>query len=415
MHRLRERLWIRPFMTALLSVVIVFLAKRVDDHDIGQRVPPISQESIETLLAIISASMLVIATFAVASMVSAYASASSTATPRAFSLVIADDISQNALSTFVGAFIFSIVALVAMQNDYYDKAGRFGVFIITLLVLALVITTFVRWVDCIARLGRLGGTIEKVEAVTAKALRRRRGLPTLRGIPIGRKPPRGQAVYSASVGYVQRIEMTALQSYAAKGQLHISVAALPGSFATPGRPLAYVTADSGDAADIDLIPITQAFLIGTHREFDEDPRFGLVVLAEIASRALSPAVNDPGTAIRIIGTYVRLFALWIAPVDADERGQSECDRVAVPELDLHDLFDDAFTAIARDGAGTIEVAGRLQKAFGSLASMDDALMRDIAIHHARMALARSEAALTFPQDREVVRALNHSIRKRKPR
>lgn len=118
------------------------------DHDIGRRVPAITQASIETLLAIISASMLVIATFAVASMVSAYASASSTATPRSFSLVISDDISQSALSTFVGAFIFSIVALMALQNDCYDRTGRFAVFVITLLVLAMVIITFVRWVGC---------------------------------------------------------------------------------------------------------------------------------------------------------------------------------------------------------------------------------------------------------------------------
>ena len=54
--------------------------------------------------------MLVMATFAVGSMVAAYASASNTASPRSFSLVISDDSSQKALSAFVGAFIFSTVA-----------------------------------------------------------------------------------------------------------------------------------------------------------------------------------------------------------------------------------------------------------------------------------------------------------------
>lgn len=409
LRRIRERLWVRPLITAVLSVAIVFIAKVADDHDIDQRLPPITQASIETLLAIISASMLVIATFAVASMVSAYASASTTATPRSFTLIIADDTSQNALSTFVGAFIYSIVALLALQNDFYDRTGRFALFVMTLLVLAMVIITFVRWVDCIARLGRLGGTIEKVEAEAAKALLRRRGMPTLCGVPLGPQPHRGQAIYSRSIGYIQRIEITALQAWAEKSGLHISVAALPGCFAAPGQALAYVRADSGDTADIDPVPIAQAFMIGAHRKFDDDPRFGLVVLAEIASRALSPAVNDPGTAIGIIGSFVRLFALWIAPFDEDDNHRSECDRVAVPELVLHDLFDDAFSAIARDGAATIEVAGRLQKAFASLASMDDALMRDVAIQHARLALVRAEAALTLPQDLEVARAFCHSI------
>jgi len=169
----------------ILSVGAVFLAKMVDVPKIGQFVPEITLESLGILLTTISASMLVIATFAVASMVAAYASASSTATPRSFSLVISDDVSQNALSTFLGAFIFSIVAVIALKNGYYDKAGRFTLFALTIIVFAIGIVMFVKWVDSIARLGRLGTIITKVERATAVSLQRRRKSPTLSGIPAG--------------------------------------------------------------------------------------------------------------------------------------------------------------------------------------------------------------------------------------
>lgn len=405
LNRISERLWVRPLAMSVLSTAAVFLAKTVDNTGIGRFVPAITQDSIETLLAIIAASMLVIATFAVASMVSAYASASNTATPRSFSLVISDDVSQNALSTFIGAFIFSIVALIALKNGYYDKAARFVLFALTLMVLAMVIVTFVSWVDRIARLGRLGGTIDKVEAATAAALQRRRCAPTLRGVPAGQRHNGGQAIYGGTIGYVQRVDVTALQRFAEKSRVRITVAALPGTFSAPGRALAYVAADSGGLSDIDTSQIGKAFLIGGDRQFDEDPRFGLIVLSEIASRALSPAVNDPGTAIHIIGTFVRLFALWSEPIEEGDTRTSECDRVEVPKISLWDMFDDAFTAIARDGAGAIEVAGRLQKAFESLASIGDGAMRDAARHHARLALARAENMLSLPEDLEVVRKL----------
>ena len=405
LNRIGERLWVRPLAMCVLSTAVVFLAKTADDTGIGPLVPAITTDSIETLLNIIAASMLVISTFAVASMVSAYASASSTATPRSFSLVISDDVSQNALSTFIGAFIFSIIALIALQNGYYDRAGRFALFSLTLMMLAMVVITFVTWVDRIARLGRLGETIDKVEAATADALQRRRCAPTLRGVPAGPCQHEGQAIYGGSIGYVQRVDVTALQTYAEESRARITVAALPGTFSAPGRALAYVTADSGDLSDIDARQVAQAFILGNGRQFDEDPRFGLVVLSEIASRALSPAVNDPGTAIGIIGTFVRLFALWSEPIDEGDTPISECDRVEVPKISLRDMFDDAFTAIARDGAGTIEVAGRLQKAFASLASIGDGHMRDAAIHHSRLALARAENVLEIPEDLEVVRKL----------
>ncbi len=215
----------------------------------------------------------------------------------------------------------------------------------------------------------------------------------------------GQAVYGGSIGYVQRVDVSALQAFAEKSRVRIRVVALPGSFSAPGRALAYVTADPGDLPDLDTNHIAKAFLIGGDRKFDEDPQFGFIVLSEIASRALSPAVNDPGTAIGIIGTFVRLFALWSEPVAEDDRLSCEFDRVEVPEISLRDMFDDVFTAIARDGAGAIEVAGRLQKAFHSLASTGDAAMREVAMHHARLALARAENALELTEDLEVVRKL----------
>ncbi|MGR7921148.1 DUF2254 domain-containing protein [Zobellella denitrificans] len=405
LHRIGERLWVRPLVMSLLSVCILFLVKRVDEYGLSRRVPELSQASIETLLAIIAASMLVIATFAVASMVAAYASASNTATPRSFSLVISDDVSQNALSTFIGAFIFSVVALIALQNGYYERAGRFALFAITVLILAMVIVTFVGWVDRIARLGRLGNTIEKVEAVTAASLRRRRAHPTLRGLPVEEGSPVGRAIYSVQIGYVQRIDIAALQACAQATRLRIRVAALPGAFVAPGRPLAYVSTDTGEAADIDEDRINRAFQIGTHREFDDDPRFGLIVLAEIAGRALSPAVNDPGTAIGIIGSLVRLFALWVEPAEVGGLDDIEYDRVAVPELSLQDMVDDAFTVMARDGAGTIEVAGRLQKALAALAAMGDAGLRQAAIRHSHLALARAEAVPIQPHELALLRML----------
>lgn len=107
-----------------------------------QKTPEVTSESIKMLLSTISSSMLVMAVFAVGSMLSAYQSASSAATPRAFTLVLADDVSQNALSTFIGAFIFSIVAQVALTDGYYGRAGRFALFVMTVFVFALVIFSF---------------------------------------------------------------------------------------------------------------------------------------------------------------------------------------------------------------------------------------------------------------------------------
>ncbi|MGJ9420168.1 DUF2254 domain-containing protein [Massilia sp. CMS3.1] len=245
--------------------------------------------------------MLEVATFAVASMVAAYASAGQSATARAFPLVVADDVSQNALSIFVGAFIFAIVGLSATTNDYFGKAGRFTLFVLTLPTLAGVIVVFVRWVDSIACLGRLGAVMAKVEQATAQAMGRRRQGPSLGGLAAS-GPVCGLGFHSDTNGYLQRVDMAALQRIATKHKVRITLGCVPGAMIVASRPLGYVLPDSGQSGPIEPGLLRKAFIIGPLRQFDDDPRFGLVVLAEIACRALSPGINDSGTAIGILSS-----------------------------------------------------------------------------------------------------------------
>jgi uncharacterized membrane protein len=391
-------------MICLFSIAAAFVAGLADRFELAEFVPEVSSDSIRTLLQVIASSMLVIAVFAVSSMLSAYASASNGATPRSFALVVADDVSQNALSAFIGAFIFSIISLVALMNGYYQKAGLFALFVLIILVFAIVILRFVRWVDSVARLGRLANTIDKVEKAARKAMCDRRGRPTLDAMPV-RGDFGGSPVYADSVGYVQRVDVAALQVVAEDQGLKIRVNALPGTFATAARPLAYV---KGDEADADVARVRDAFVVDGERTYDEDPRFGFIVLSEIASRALSPAVNDSGTAIDIIGTFVRLFTMWAEPSEEEEEKKGpevRFDRVEVPELELSDMFDDAFNAIARDGSATLEVGVRLQKAFQALALQGNEEMKRAALGHSQYALDHAKQSLKLSEDYELLREL----------
>lgn len=399
LSRLRERLWVKPVLACILSMLGVLLAHLADSVPVHWKVPEIAQSSVIDLLKIIASSMLGVATFAVASMVAAYVSTSQSATARAFPLIVADDVSQNALSIFVGAFIFGIVALSASTNDYFGKAGRFTLFVMTLLVLATVVLVFVRWVDNIARLGRLGSVMDTVESVTAQALGRRRLHPYLGGMAAN-GPPCGLVFHAEESGYLQRIDMASLQRMASQCGHRITVAVLPGAQIAPARPLGYLRPDPDGAKAIDLQTLRKAFILGPGRHFDEDPRFGLVVLAEIGGRALSKGINDPGTGIGVLGALQRLFAQWASRVEAEE---PEYDRIEVPALSLDDMFDDVIPAIARDGAGTLEVAERLQRVLGELGACGDPQLRLLARRHARLALQRSEQVIDFGPDLERLR------------
>ncbi len=401
LKRFSERLWVKPLLASVLSVAGVFAAKAADGTALSDIVPAITVESIQTLLSIMASSVLVIASLAVASMVSAYASASNTASPRAFPLVVADDRSQYALSAFVATFIYSIVGLIASKNEYFGPAGRFVLFAMTLLVLTMVVLMFVTWIDRIARLGRMGVTIQQVERAAAKSLQDRRNMPFLGGHPQHTPANHGVKLYATDVGFLQHIDMGGLQDAAIEADVRLEIAALPGTFVTPDRHVArYVCASPVDADTLREL-IQKHFVIGRDRTFEDDPRFGLIVLSQIAGRALSPAINDPGTAIDVIGAVVRLLVGWTAG-DRGEPHAVRYDRISVPPLQADDIVDDAFIAIERDGANAIEVIVRLLRALETLSHLGDPAMRSAAHRHVSRIVALAEHATHLSEDRELI-------------
>ncbi|MDO6760746.1 DUF2254 domain-containing protein [Tamlana sp. 2_MG-2023] len=402
-RRIREHLWFRPLLFCLLSVAAALFAHQADETPLNDLVPEIQTASIEDLLDILSASMLVIAIFAVGSMLSAYSAAGRTATPRSFRIVITDDVSQYALSTFIGAFIFSIVATVALENGYYNKAGKFILFIITLVFFTAVILVFLRWVDRISRLGRLEHTILQVEEVAIESLSNYIKNPLRKGVPIIDDFKNGKPVFAHSTGYLQNINMERLQELAETFDLRVRLNCLPGKFVNENLEIAFVSSNSKiDISEVSK-KINEAIEIGHTRLFDEDPRFGLITLTEIASRALSPGINDPGTAIQIIGSHERLFFLWNDRNEEKLENKVVYDRVEVPEIEMNDFFDDAFKPISRDGSGFIEVMLRMQKVFSSLDTINHSEIKSASKKHSKYAFTRAVASINVEDDLKILK------------
>ncbi len=402
--RLRSQLWFRPAMFCLFAIICAFVARLADQSDLQYLVPQIKDESIEQLLKTLSSSMLVIAIFAVGSMISAFTAASSSATPRSFKLIIADDSSQNALSVFIGSFIFSIVGLVALKNGYYARGGHFVLFIITILFFVVVILTFIRWVDKISRLGRINHTIKLIEDTTARS--------TKNYLEISNKFARSQQheghittqLFSKKIGYVQNINALALQNICAEHDVRLSLKATPGTFAEPTQPLATIFSMKKISEEM-VENIRDAFTIDEHRTYETDVRFGHITLSEIASRALSPAVNDPGTAIQILSSQVRLFYLWHELGKNKKNEEIEFDRVEMPPLTALDLLKDAFRPIARDGATNVEVMIRLQKSLKSISKISYPQFAEASIALSTESYERAAKVMVLKTDLEIIKQL----------
>ncbi|MGX5913966.1 DUF2254 domain-containing protein [Aliidiomarina sp. Khilg15.8] len=360
-RQLTHTLWIRASLFAVMGVVAALLALS------AQLVFPdgfpyeVGAGAVDSVLNIIATSMLAVTTFSLSVMVTAYQAASTNVTPRATQLLIQDTTSQNVLGTFIGSFLYALVGIIALSTDAYGEAGRFFLFVVTIIVISLVVIALLRWISHLTSFGRVPDTCARVEAATREALMYRFESPCLGGIACSDDDLSVKFELAAErTGYLQHIDIPRLQEVAEEVGAVLRVRLLPGKFITIKDVLLVADCAISDAQEA---KVAEAFLIDDTRSFDQDPRFGFIVLSEIASRALSPGINDPGTAIDVIGRGVRLFSLF---ANAPQAATAQCPRVQVPPLSNTDMLTDAFAPIVRDAANLVEVHIRLHKAIDQL-------------------------------------------------
>ncbi|CUH79106.1 DUF2254 domain-containing protein [Tropicibacter naphthalenivorans] len=346
--RLSKKLSVRVMLMTLLALVAVLVAPLADTLIPDALKERFGEQAALPVLNILAASMLTVTTFSLGVMVQASQSASSLATPRAYRILMEDTTTQTVLATFVGSFLFSLTAIAMFRAHYYDTAAAVVVFFMTAFVIAAIITALIRWIGHLSQLGSMDHILHLVEDAARPPLQALMDRPALGGHIAGEgvdAPPNAVEICAKRSGYIQFVDMPALQESMAQGG-HMWLAKMPGTYVIEGDVLARTTCarDVNDA-------VCDCFTIAKSRSLEQDARFGLMVLAETASRALSPGVNDPGTAIDVIHRLTQLLADCAGPSQV----QPQFDHITAPAIQARDLAEDAYDVLIRDGAERPEV------------------------------------------------------------
>ncbi|WP_439521195.1 DUF2254 domain-containing protein [Marivita sp.] len=385
-----KRLWHRPGvrisifgMAALAIAALAPFFDRSIPADLKDRLPP---ETVLPILNILASSMLAVTTFSLGIMVQAFRAAAGQATPRAYRILMQDMTTQNVLSVFVGAFLFSLSAIVMFRAGLYGEGASVVVFGMTLVCILLIIIAILRWIAHLSLLGSMDHTLMKVEAAAKPPLNQMADAPNLGARPAEdapKAPDQAATIFAPRSGFVQHISMAALDEKLDQAGATLWVLAPPGRWVLEGMPLARVLGD----ANLGLL--AEEFTIGDDRNHEQDARFGLVILSEIASRALSPGVNDPGTAIDVIHRLERvLWDLGLRMTADDRKTEPRYRNVIAGKVSASDLLQDGFAALMEDGGGRFDVMSQVLKASSRLSRSDWQELSDAA-------RATQERALTI--------------------
>lgn len=402
--RMVRSLWFTPAAYAVLAVAVLLLAPAAAVLLPDEFNKLIGLDGVDDLLSVLANTLLAVAIFSLGIMVSSLQAAASAATPRARPLLMQDRTAQNAISVFIGGFIFAIVGTVGLSTNYFSAPSRVILFLTTCLVIVSVIYALIRWIGRLSNLGDVSEVVDLLESAAEKAFAELARRPLLGGVALAAMPDHGIALRGTRFGYVQAIDDKLFAAISDQHDVDFYLAVRPGTYVDS----ATILLKTSKALDEDTSrSVRNAFVIGGDRTFEADPRYCLIVLSETASKALSPGINDPGTAIDVLGTSLRVLAGWSSQA-REAVTTVTCPRLHVPPVRVEDLVGDAFRWIARDGAGQLEVQVRLQKALQSLAAHDPAHFGEAARAMSHEAFARAKIALALPADVETLEEFVHN-------
>ncbi len=411
--RFAKRLGVRVVLMAGLAVLAALFASSLEGFIPEKLQERFGVDAALPILNILASSLLTVTTFSLGVMVSAFQAASSQATPRAYRVLMQDGTTQTVLATFVSGFLFSLTALVMFNAGFYSEGAAVVIFALTIVTIVLIVVAILRWIDLLSHLGSMDHTLWQVEEAAQNSLWTNASSPNLganRMSEMAPPPPGSRTMLAAESGYVQFIDLDRLNERLAEQDCALWITATPGKYVLRGQSVGHVSCPDQDFAD----SLCGCITIGHERTMEQDCRFGLVVLAEIAARAMSPGVNDPGTAIDVVHRLKKL--LWeyhqnlAAQSDAERDTDEDEDevlypRIHMPETTASDLVDDAFAVIIRDAAGRVEVMGQIFHALRDLSVARGPLG---AAALAEMAYARdhAEAAISDETDLAKIRRLS---------
>ena len=341
----------------------------------------------QVILSAIATSIMTVVSIVFAILLMTLTLASTQFSPRILISFVRDRGTQWTLGVFLGTFSYCMAALPAARSlpvAFVPVLTVTGAMALALVSVGWLIF-FIHHISQAISVNHIVDRIAReVELVIDELMPRPRG----RVEPMSRPSPmetEETPILNQRSGYVRFVDIDQLLFLAKSWRIRIRVERGVGQFVPAGVKLLSVSHEDRIDA-MRAAELLGAFDIGPTRTLQQDVEFGVIQIVDIALRAISPAVNDPSTAISCIDQLSRILIRWLgraspAPVLFDP---PHVPRVMVPWTSVDGMLDTAFEQIRHYAATDVAVSLRLLRAIGDIGgTLHQGDIRDKLLERAR--------------------------------
>jgi uncharacterized membrane protein len=367
MNPLRQRWlkltgWIIPLLYALGALAMGMVLPRLEHYFLPKMVATISAPAAEAICSSIASGMIAL-TGIVFSLTFVMVQFSATAySPRLVLWVARDPVMSHALGVFISTFLYALHLLAWVDRN---ASGRVP-FITFWILFGLLLASMGMFIALIERVGLL--QVNRMLIFTGD--QGRKAIDELYGVVDAAalaEAPNGQCGLPvtqtlAHIGrpqVIQAVRAGALLKLAADSDAVIEMVAAVGDTVIETMPLLRVR---GARQALDETALKSAIQLGDERTFEQDPKYAIRLVVDIAIKALSPAINDPTTAVQALDQIEDLLPRLgqrrlHAGAFCDPQGKH---RLLVPFPTWEDLLRLALDEIRSYGADSVQVMRRMK-------------------------------------------------------
>jgi len=356
--------WLVPSLYVLGALMLSVVLVRWDQNDPIELTQSISASSASTALSALGSGMLTFTGFVTSVVLMLVQFGSSQFSPRFVARFRRSRTLMYALSTFSATFLFALVSTTQVGRgsaDFVPTRTLIAALLLTLLSILMFLVLInstsnglrvARVVQAVDRLARdvfdttypSNASDADAATATAESLRDRTPVQTIYVGPVGR--------------VVVAFDQKGLSHLAQRHGALIELVPAIGDHVRSGGPLLHIYGSH----ELSEHRLRRYVALGDERTLDDDPAFAFRLLVDVASKALSPAVNDPTTAVQCLDRIEDLLRYAAAKqlsagVVTDAHGSA---RLVYRTPTWDDLVELALDEIRAFGASQYQVARRMR-------------------------------------------------------
>ncbi len=360
-HFLRSAHWLTWLASVLLAMVLTPVLRRIDQATHWQ-VLEFGLDGSRALLATLAGSMLSLLVFVLSALLIAVQIASAQLTPRVIAVTI---MRRGPVRYTIGLVVFTFLLSVGVLGRTEDSVLQLST--ATCLAAGLLsIACFLFVIDFALKALRPVSVVATVADEGALVITD--VYPDLLGAAVDRRrsarrelppSPGGVVLQTGDSGVLTAADMAWLASTATDAGGLVELVPRVGEFVAEGNALFQL---HGGAARLDGHALRSALAFESERTMEQDPMFAFRILVDIASKALSPAINDPTTAVLSLDQIHRLLrSVGRRHLDTEAMlDEALATGLVFHTPDWEDYVVLAVSEVRQFGAGSIQVVRRLR-------------------------------------------------------